>query len=51
MQGKDLQGKTLPQDYLLRLRGQSLSGMTQSRAIPQQSLPPRQLRLALTDRS
>ena len=50
MQAKYPQGKTLPQDYLLRLCGQSVLGMTQSRAIPQQSLPPPRLGLALTDR-
>ena len=50
MQAKNLQGKTLPQDYLLRLCGQSLLGMTQSRAIPQQWLPPPRLGLTLRDR-
>ena len=50
MQAKYPQGKTLPQDYILRLCGQSLLGMTQSRAIPQQCLPQSRLGLALTDR-
>ena len=49
MQAKHPQGKTLPQDYPLRLCGQSLLDMTQSRAIPQQCLPPPRLGLALTD--
>ena len=50
MQAKNPEGKTLPQDYLLCLCGQSLLGMPQSRAIPQQCLPPPRLGLALTDR-
>ena len=49
MQAKYPQGKTLPQDYLLRLCAQLLRGMAQSRAIPQQCLQPRWLDLALTD--
>ena len=50
MQAKYSQEKTLPQDYLLRLCGQSFLGMTQSRDTPQQCLPPPRLGLALTDR-
>ena len=50
MQAKYPQEKTLPQDHLLRLCGQSLLGVTQLRAIRQQCLPPPRLGLALTDR-
>ena len=50
MQAKYPQGKNLPQDYLLRLCGQFLWVMTQSKAIPQQCLQPRWLALALRDR-
>ena len=50
MQANFPHGKTLPQDYLLRLCGQCLLGMTQSRAIPQQCLSPPRLGLASTDR-
>ena len=48
--GKNPQGKTLPQDYLLRLCGQFLWDMTQSRATPRQCLQPGWLTLAVTDR-
>ena len=41
-EGKCPQERTLTQDYLLRLFGQSLWGMTRLKAIPQQCSPPHQ---------
>ena len=51
MQTKNPQWKILPQDYLHHLCGQSLSGMTQLTAIPQQYSPPHRRGLAWRGRS